>query len=73
MAFIRKTFKLEKDAEVTIEANPGTLRHQKLTGYKSAGINRISIGLQSADDEELPTALSKAEVVDIEIETAIKI
>ncbi len=53
MAFIRKTFKLEKDAEITIEANPGTLRHQKLNGYKAAGINRISIGLQSADDEML--------------------
>lgn len=53
MAFIRRTFTLEKDAEVTIEANPGTLRHQKLTGYKAAGINRISIGLQSADDAML--------------------
>ncbi len=53
MAFIRKTFTLEKDAEVTIEANPGTLRHQKLTGYRTAGINRLSIGLQSADDEML--------------------
>lgn len=53
MAFIRKTFTLEKDAEVTIEANPGTLRHQKLNGYKAAGINRISIGLQSADDTML--------------------
>ncbi|MGN0151089.1 MAG: radical SAM family heme chaperone HemW [Wujia sp.] len=53
MAFIRKTFTLEKDAEVTIEANPGTLRHQKLHGYKAAGINRISIGLQSADDTML--------------------
>ena len=53
MAFIKQTFKLEKNAEVTIEANPGTLRHQKLTGYKLAGINRISIGLQSADDEML--------------------
>ncbi len=53
MAFIRKTFKLEKDAEITIEANPGTLRHQKLNGYKAAGINRISIGLQSADDDML--------------------
>lgn len=53
MAFIRKTFKLEKNVEVTIEANPGTLRHQKLNGYKAAGINRISIGLQSADDEML--------------------
>lgn len=53
MAFIRKTFTLDKDAEVTIEANPGTLRHQKLNGYKTAGVNRISIGLQSADDEML--------------------
>lgn len=53
MAFIRRTFKLEKDAEITIEANPGTLRHQKLNGYKTAGINRISIGLQSADDDML--------------------
>ena len=53
MAFIRKTFTLEKDAEITIEANPGTLRHQKLNGYKAAGINRLSIGLQSADDDML--------------------
>ena len=53
MAFIRKTFQVEPDAEVTIEANPGTLRHQKLNGYKAAGINRISIGLQSADDDML--------------------
>lgn len=53
MAFIKRTFKVRKDAEITIEANPGTLRHQKLLGYKTAGINRISIGLQSADDDIL--------------------
>ncbi len=53
MAFIRRYFNVEKDAEITIEANPGTLRHQKLNGYKTAGINRISIGLQSADDDML--------------------
>ncbi|MCM1287312.1 MAG: radical SAM family heme chaperone HemW [Clostridium sp.] len=53
MAFIKKTFTLEKNVEVTIEANPGTLRHQKLNGYKQAGVNRISIGLQSADDSML--------------------
>lgn len=53
MAFIRKTFTLDSNVEISIEANPGTLRHQKLNGYKSAGINRISIGLQSADDEML--------------------
>ncbi len=53
MAFIKKTFKLDTDCEITIEANPGTLRHQKLIGYKTAGINRLSIGLQSADDDML--------------------
>ncbi|MDD6400875.1 MAG: radical SAM family heme chaperone HemW [Lachnospiraceae bacterium] len=53
MAYIRRAFTVEKDAEITIEANPGTLRHQKLIGYKKAGINRISIGLQSADDDML--------------------
>lgn len=53
MAFIRRTFTLDPDAEISIEANPGTLRHQKLNGYKTAGINRISIGLQSADDDML--------------------
>lgn len=53
MAYVKKTFSVVRDAEITIEANPGTLRHQKLTSYKSSGINRISIGLQSADDEML--------------------
>ena len=51
MAYIRRAFTVEKDAEITIEANPGTLRHQKLIGYKKAGINRISIGLQTANDD----------------------
>ncbi len=53
LAFIRRVFTLEKDCEITVEANPGTLRHQKLNGYKTAGVNRLSIGLQSADDELL--------------------
>lgn len=53
MAYIKKTFHVVRDAEITIEANPGTLRHQKLTSYRTSGINRISIGLQSADDEML--------------------
>ncbi len=53
LAFIRRVFVLDKDCEITVEANPGTLRHQKLNGYKAAGVNRLSIGLQSADDELL--------------------
>ena len=44
---------LRSDAEITVECNPGTLDRKKLEIYKSAGINRLSIGLQSADNGEL--------------------
>lgn len=50
---VRKTFKVSGDAEITMEANPGTLDTEKLAGYHEAGINRLSIGLQSADNKEL--------------------
>lgn len=53
LAFVRQIFKVERGAEITIEANPGTLGNQKLYGYLKAGINRLSIGLQSADNEIL--------------------
>lgn len=42
-----------KAPEISIEVNPGTVTEDKLKAYKQAGINRISIGLQSADREEL--------------------
>ena len=41
------------DAEITVECNPGTLNRKKLENYKAAGVNRLSIGLQSADNREL--------------------
>ncbi|MBQ2835404.1 MAG: oxygen-independent coproporphyrinogen III oxidase [Clostridia bacterium] len=44
---------VSKNAEITIEVNPGTVTIEKLTDYKQAGINRLSIGLQSAKDELL--------------------
>lgn len=50
---IHRNFKVRKDAEITIECNPGTLTFEKLSIYKSADINRISVGLQSASDAEL--------------------
>ncbi len=53
MAQIRSCFRLEEDAEVTMEANPGTVTMEKLKAYREGGINRLSIGLQSADDGEL--------------------
>lgn len=46
-------FDVAEDAEITIEVNPGTLLHNKLHIYREAGINRLSIGLQSADNREL--------------------
>lgn len=44
---------VSKDAEITIEVNPGTVTLEKLKNYKDVGINRLSIGLQSAQDELL--------------------
>ena len=46
-------FELMPDAEITMEVNPGTVTSESLSCYKEAGINRISMGLQSADDKEL--------------------
>lgn len=43
----------EKDIEITMEVNPGTINREKLNYYREIGINRLSIGLQSANDEEL--------------------
>ncbi len=50
---IYRKFRVSPDAEITIESNPGTLTKNKLRSYKNAGINRISMGLQSADDRLL--------------------
>lgn len=46
-------FAIAPDAEITVEANPGTLHGEKLKGYLRAGINRINIGVQSFVDENL--------------------
>lgn len=43
------------DTEITIELNPGTVDEDKIKDYKKAGVNRLSIGLQSTDDEVLKT------------------
>ena len=50
---IRECFKLTKDAEITLELNPGTIGESKVKTYLEAGINRFSIGLQTAIDEQL--------------------
>lgn len=50
---LKSQFHFREDAEITIEANPGTVDREKLLQYRKAGINRISFGLQSADNREL--------------------
>ncbi len=44
---------LTRDMEITLEANPGTFEQRRFTDYRSAGINRLSIGIQSFNDEKL--------------------
>lgn len=53
MDAVRKTFAIAADAEITIEMNPGTIKREKLETYQTIGINRLSIGLQTTDDERL--------------------
>lgn len=50
---LKNNCNLDKNYEMTIECNPGTVTEKKLKAYKKAGINRLSFGLQSADNKEL--------------------
>lgn len=53
MEAVQKSFHVRKDAEITMECNPKTVSAAKLMFYKKAGINRISMGLQSTENTEL--------------------
>lgn len=53
MDAVRGAFTVSEDAEITVECNPGTLTAEKLRTYRSVGVNRLSIGLQSPDNREL--------------------
>lgn len=50
---VYESFPIREDAEITLEMNPGTDVKDKLPVYRELGINRLSMGLQSADNEEL--------------------
>src|SRR3954468_22007555 len=50
---VRARMRLEPDAEITLEANPGTVEAARFAGFREAGVNRISIGVQSFDDRML--------------------
>lgn len=53
LSSLKERFEILPDAEITMEINPGTVTGEALSSYRSAGVNRISMGLQSADDKEL--------------------
>lgn len=55
MKAVRARFEIEEDAEITLEANPGTLDREKLSAYRAAGFNRISLGAQAAQSGLLKT------------------
>jgi len=46
-------YRIDSGAEITVETNPGTVDAEKLRGYRSLGVNRLSIGIQSFDPSEL--------------------
>ena len=44
---------IEKDAEITLEANPSSVEAERFRGYRAAGVNRVSLGVQALDDSDL--------------------
>jgi oxygen-independent coproporphyrinogen-3 oxidase len=53
LAGIKNYFELTPNLEITLEANPGTVEQDSFSGFREAGINRLSLGIQSLQDEKL--------------------
>ena len=53
LSTVRSAFTLAANAEITLESNPGDVTMERLSGWKATGVNRLSIGVQSLDDELL--------------------
>lgn len=53
LGMVKSGFTFEPEPEITLEVNPGTVTCDQLNGYRSAGINRLSMGVQSFDNEKL--------------------
>src|SRR5690606_314897 len=51
--FVRQHIEINANTEITLEANPGTTEASKFVGYRQAGINRLSLGVQSFQTEQL--------------------
>ena len=63
---VKESFKVEKDAQITIEVNPSSSDKLDYTALLHAGVNRLSIGLQSANDDELQMLGRRHRVIDVE-------
>lgn len=70
VGYIKSKFFVSDNAEVTLETNPGTVDYKKLTDFLSSGINRISIGIQSFNEDELKF-LTRIHSVQTAIDTVI--
>lgn len=55
LEYIHKKFRCAPDMEITLEANPGTVDEKNFSGFFAAGVNRLSLGIQSFDDAHLKT------------------
>ncbi len=53
LSAVRALVPLEYDAEITLEANPGTFEAERFAGFKAAGVNRLSLGIQSFNEQHL--------------------
>jgi coproporphyrinogen III oxidase-like Fe-S oxidoreductase len=61
---IASAWSLDKDAEITLEANPTSVEAERFRGYRSAGVNRLSIGVQALNDFDLKALGRKHTVVE---------
>ena len=53
---LRHCWHVATDAEVTLEANPSSVEAERFRGYRAAGVNRVSLGVQSLDDARAEVA-----------------
>lgn len=53
LAGVRRRIEFDPGIEITLEANPGTIEHGRFSGYRDAGVNRVSLGAQTFNDEHL--------------------
>ncbi len=68
--YLKDNYKISEKVEITMETNPGTVNKEKLELFSKAGINRISIGIQSFDNDDL-TFLTRIHDKDIAVQTVL--